>query len=82
MTDNRISGLLEAAMHALAAITDVGVDMAQRDGSGDSAGMAYLMDRRAEAGKNLDERLEVLHGMLQAAHTAYADEIENMDITF
>lgn len=80
MNDNRFPALLEAALEALVAITDVGVDAALRDGTGEAAGIAYLMERKESTGKKLEERLAAAHGKLQAALKPYSDELERLDL--
>lgn len=75
VTDNRFPLLLEAALNALVAITDVGVE---RGDEPSPEGLAYLMDRRIETGQTLNQRLEEAHGKLQEALKLYAKELGDL----
>lgn len=80
LSDNRQPLLLEAAMEALIAITDIGVQLGQSDigrqlGQSDIASLAYLMDRKAETGMSAEQRLEKAHGKLQEALRLYSTEL-------
>lgn len=73
MTDNRLPLLLEAAMDALVAITDVGVEWGEHAFSPES--VAYLFDRKEETGMSVNERLEAAHGKLQQALKLFTKEL-------
>lgn len=77
MTDNRLPILKDAAMKALMAIADVGMERStDKFGNADgyAAKMAHLYNRTQDTGKSMDERLEEAHNALQEALRIFVED--------